>query len=359
VAYDLEERGEMTKRRKKGPSQTPKAEDRHWYARHQRAKSGRDGVAARRARPPASGPGPGSATRRSTGSAEPAGSGRPGGSGGAGAPPGTARSARPGANRAAPRGGAGGDRPEIVAGRNAVVEALRAGLPATALYVLGGAVAPRDERVREAIELASAAGVPLLEAGRAELDRMTEGAVHQGIAVEAPPYEYAHPADLPGRAGAATAAASPLIVALDGVTDPRNLGAVVRSTAAFGGHGVVVPARRAAGVSAAAWKASAGTIAAVPVARATNLTRTLRDYQAEGLFVAGLDAAGEVGVDAMEIATEPLVLVVGSEGRGLSRLVAQTCDLVVRVPMAGSVESLNAGVAAGIALYEIARHRAG
>lgn len=314
--------GEMAKRRKKGPSHTPKAEDRHWYRRHQAGKAARDG-------------------RR------------------AAAPAGTARRPAPGAGRPRPVDGAGprtgavdGER-EIVVGRNPVAEALRAGTPASALYVLGGAVAPRDERVRDAIKLAAAAGVPLLEAGRAELDRLTGDAVHQGIALEVPPYDYAHPADLPARAGEAT----PLLVALDGVTDPRNLGAIVRSVAAFGGHGVVVPTRRAAGVTVGAWKASAGTIAAVPVARATNLTRTLRDYQAEGMFVVGLDAAGETPVDALEVADGPLVLVIGSEGRGLSRLVAQTCDVVAGIPMAGAAESLNAGVAAGIALYEVARRR--
>jgi 23S rRNA (guanosine2251-2'-O)-methyltransferase len=234
-----------------------------------------------------------------------------------------------------------------------VIEALRARLPASVLHVVGGAMAPRDERIREAIQLAADAQVPLVEAGRLELDRLTAGSVHQGIALEVPAYKYAHPDELITRAGSDR----PLLVALDGVTDPRNLGAVVRSVAAFGGHGVVVPERRAAGVTAAAWKASAGTIAEVPVARVTNLTRALRDLKAAGLFTVGLDLAGEHTVDAVDIVAEPVVLVVGAEGRGLSRLVAESCDLLVRVPMSGRAESLNAGVAAGIALYEIARQR--
>jgi 23S rRNA (guanosine2251-2'-O)-methyltransferase len=149
----------------------------------------------------------------------------------------------------------------------------------------------------------------------------------------------------------------PLIVVLDGVTDPRNLGAVVRSAAAFGAHGVVVPERRAAGMTASAWKTSAGAAARLRVARATNRTRTLEAYQAAGLFAVGLAADGGIEVAALEVATEPLVLVIGSEGSGLSRLVAQTCDALVRIPMGGGTESLNAGVAAGIALYEIARKR--
>jgi 23S rRNA (guanosine2251-2'-O)-methyltransferase len=209
-----------------------------------------------------------------------------------------------------------------------------------------------DERVREAIMLAGDTRMPLLETGKPELDRLTDGAVHQGIAMRVRPYRYAHPGDLPSRG------TTPLIVAVDGVTDPRNLGAIVRSAAAFGATGVVIPERRAAGITVGAWKASAGALAAVPVARATNLTRALRSYQNAGLFVAGLDAAAGAAVADLAIATDPLVLVVGAEGRGLSRLVAEACDLRVAIPMSGKSESLNVGVAAGIALYEIARRRA-
>jgi 23S rRNA (guanosine2251-2'-O)-methyltransferase len=249
-------------------------------------------------------------------------------------------------------GGGGGDGPEMVAGRNPVVESLRARVPAMALYVTGRA--QQDERVAEAVRLASNAGIAVLEAGLAELDRLTAGAVHQGVALRVRPYDYAHPDDFTERA----VDAPPLIVALDGVTDPRNLGAVVRSAAAFGATGVVVPARRSAGVTAGAWKASAGALARLPVARATNLTRTLESYASRGLFIAGLDAAGTTDVHDMPIADGPLVLVVGSEGRGLSRVVASACDLLARIPMASGTESLNAGVAASVALYEIATVRA-
>jgi len=141
------------------------------------------------------------------------------------------------------------------------------------------------------------------------------------------------------------------------VTDPRNLGAVIRSAAAFGAHGVVIPTRRTASMSGAAWKASAGAAVRIRIAQASNLVSALRAYKAEGIFVVGLDADGETAVAALELATEPLVLVVGAEGAGLSRLVAETCDLLVSVPMARDVESLNAGVATGIALYEIAKLR--
>jgi 23S rRNA (guanosine2251-2'-O)-methyltransferase len=257
------------------------------------------------------------------------------------------------ASKAAAARRSGRDAGETIAGRNAVVEALIAGVPATALYVAERIDA--DDRVREALRLANQGRVPLLEAPRGELDRLTGGSLHQGIALRVPPYEYAAPAELPN--GAREAGQTPLLVALDGVTDPRNVGAVIRSVAAFGGHGVVVPARRAAGLTAAAWKASAGAAARVPVARATNLTRALEDYQRAGLFVVGLDAAGSVTVDGLEVASEPIVLVVGSEGRGMSRLVRECCDVVARIPTTATSESLNAGVAAAIALYEVARAR--
>ena len=251
----------------------------------------------------------------------------------------------------APRGS--GDAPEFVAGRNPVVESLRAAVPSVALYV--GTRVQHDDRISEAIKLAAGRGVAVLEAGPAELDRLTGGALHQGLALRVRPYDYAHPDDLLARA--ADAGQLPLIVALDGVTDPRNLGAVARSAGAFGAHGVVVPARRGAGVTAGAWKASAGALARVPVARAANLARTLASYQDAGLFVAGLDAAGDTPVRDLELATAPLVLVIGSEGRGLSRIVARTCDVLVRIPIAARTESLNAGVAAGITLYEVAAIR--
>ena len=264
-----------------------------------------------------------------------------------------ARGAGPasGPSARAPRGS--GDAPEFVAGRNPVVESLRAAVPSVALYV--GTRVQHDERISEAIKLAANRGVAVLEAGPAELDRLTGGALHQGLALRVRPYDYAHPDDLLARA--ADAGQPPLIVALDGVTDPRNLGAVARSAGAFGAHGVVVPARRGAGVTAGAWKASAGALARVPVARAANLARTLASYQDAGLFVAGLDAAGDIGVRDLELATAPLVLVIGSEGRGLSRIVARTCDVLVRIPIAARTESLNAGVAAGITLYEVAAIR--
>ncbi|MCX5082506.1 23S rRNA (guanosine(2251)-2'-O)-methyltransferase RlmB [Streptomyces sp. NPDC056121] len=250
------------------------------------------------------------------------------------------------------RGGKGTS--EMVVGRNSVVEALREGVPASMLYVQQ--YIDNDERVREALQLAGErGGIHLMEAPRPELDRMTNGLNHQGLVLQVPPYEYAHPEDL--AAAAYDQGQDPLIVALDGVTDPRNLGAVVRSVSAFGGHGVVVPERRAAGMTAGAWKTSAGAAARTPVARATNLTRALEGYKKAGIAIVGLAADGEHTVGDLEALGGPVVIVVGSEGKGLSRLVGETCDYRVRIPMPGGTESLNAGVAAGVVLYEAARRR--
>ena len=243
---------------------------------------------------------------------------------------------------------------EWVAGRNSVLEALRAGIPVTGVYVAEGA--ERDGRLRESFKIVAERGLSLLEVSKGELDKMTGGAVHQGLAARVPAYEYAHPDDLLDRA--AEAGEPPLVVALDSVTDPRNLGAVVRSAAGFGAHGVLIPERRAAGMTAAAWKTSAGAAARIPVAQTVNLVRQLKAYQEAGCMVVGLAADGDVDLPDLDLADGPLVLVVGSEGKGLSRLVAETCDQLVSIPMANQLESLNAGIAAGVTLYAVSRARA-
>jgi 23S rRNA (guanosine2251-2'-O)-methyltransferase len=253
--------------------------------------------------------------------------------------------------------------PELLLGRNPVVEALRADIPATALYVVtdtvrGGGAAGRqsaDERITEAVQLAADRGLPLLEVGKAEFDRMSGGALHQGIGLQVPPYEYAHPDDLLDLAR--DSGRPPLIVAMDGVTDPRNLGAVVRSAAAFDAHGVVVPQRRAVGMTASAWRTSAGAAARLPVARAVNLQRALAAYQDAGLQTVGLAGDGEVDLREYDGFADAVCLVVGAEGAGLSRLVRERCDVVVRIPIARGTESLNVSVAAGIALYQAASTR--
>jgi len=275
-------------------------------------------------------------------------------------PPAEARKGHPAARRAASAdrraaGRSGRDAPaaELLVGRNPVAEALRAKVPATALYLAQG-LEP-DERITEAVRIAGNRGIALLEVSRGELDRRTGGILHQGIALQVPPFAYQALPDLLNIAR--ESGVPPLLVALDGVTDPRNLGAVIRSALAFGAQGVIIPERRSAGVTATAWRTSAGTAARLPVAQVTNLVRALKECRDAGLFVIGLDADGTTSLDELEMATEPLVVVVGSEGRGLSRLVGESCDLTVNIPMAPEAESLNASVAAAVTLAEVARRR--
>jgi len=300
----------------KGP--TPKAEDRSWHVAGKR-KAAQDRLDAARARHGQ----------------------QPGGG-------------RPPARSGGRSGAAAGDT-EVVTGRNSVVEALRARIPATALYI--ATRIEMDDRVKEAISVSGKRGIPLLEVTRPELDRLAGvDAVHQGIALKVPPYEYAHPLELLDSIEAS--GRLPLLVALDGVTDPRNLGAIIRSVGAFGGQGVIVPQRRSAGVTASAWKTSAGAAARIPVAMAANLTQTIKALKERGVFVLGLDGAGDTPLPGVGFATSPLLVVVGSEGAGLSRLVTENCDAVVSIPIEAATESLNAGIAASVTLYEIAKLRA-
>jgi 23S rRNA (guanosine2251-2'-O)-methyltransferase len=319
--------GGHNRRALEGKGPTPKATDRTWHVAGKR-KAAQERLDAARAKH-----GGGAGTR----------SGSP-----SGAAAGASQGKRPGRPKSS-------DDSEMVTGRNSVVEALRAKIPATALYV--AARIEYDDRVKEALSLATKRGLPVLEVMRPELDRLSgPDSVHQGLALKVPPYEYAYAGDLLDRI--VSRGQTPLLVALDGVTDPRNLGAIVRSVAAFGGQGVIVPQRRSVGMTASAWKTSAGAAARIPVAMASNLTQTLKELKTRGVFVLGLDGGGDVSLPGLELATQPLVLVVGSEGKGLSRLVTETCDAVVSIPIESGTESLNAGIAVSVALYEVSKLRA-
>lgn len=269
--------------------------------------------------------------------------------------PGKTTGARPKSHGAArPVSGTATAGADWVIGRNPVLEALQAGLPIRRAYVADGL--ERDDRLRDILKFAAENGIPLLAATRTELDRMTGGGVHQGVALQLPAFEYADAEDV-----LATSLDSPtaaLVVACDSITDPRNLGAIVRSAAAFGAHGVIIPERRSAQMTAAAWKTSAGAAARVPVARVTNLNRTLKTYADAGFTVVGLAGEADVDVAGFPGIDGPVLLVVGSEGEGLARLVRENCDVLARIPIDSQVESLNASVAAAIALYEISRSRA-
>jgi len=254
-----------------------------------------------------------------------------------------------------------GDRPEkrfdrrqsaqdAVAGKNSVVEALRAKVPAKELVV--AIKVEIDEKISEAIRLAKNSDLPIKELPRRALDDLTGSANHQGIALVIKPFNYTEFEKL------ITNAKKPImLIGLDGITDPHNLGAVVRSAAAFGADGVVIPERRNAAMTGSAWKASAGAAARMPISQVTNLVRSIEDAKKAGCFVVGLDAQGDATLAKMNLATESIFIIVGSEGKGLSRLVREKCDLVVSIPMQSSVESLNASVATAIIMYQVAAER--
>jgi 23S rRNA (guanosine2251-2'-O)-methyltransferase len=312
--------GGLGRKALEGRGPTPKAEDRAWHPAGKRKAAAERYAAA-------------------TG-----GKGRPGGS----------RQGSGGGSNRAPKAKAGDDT-ENVTGRNSVLEALRAKIPATAFYIAQRV--EMDDRVKEMLAIATNRGIPVMEVTRPELDRMAGfDGVHQGVAIKVPPYEYAHPQDLLEQV--IDRGEVPLFVALDGITDPRNLGAIIRSTAAFGGHGIILPQRRSAGVNSAAWKTSAGAVARTPVALATNLTTQLKEFKKQGVFVLGLDGDGDVSLPELQLADRPVVIVVGSEGKGLSRLVSETCDQIVSIPISAATESLNAGIATSVALYQVASLRA-
>ncbi|WP_099331830.1 23S rRNA (guanosine(2251)-2'-O)-methyltransferase RlmB [Actinomyces minihominis] len=242
---------------------------------------------------------------------------------------------------------------ELIVGRNPVVEAVNAGTKVSRIFIASD---PSQGKMREVFELLAQTNAPFVEVTKRDLDRVSDGAAHQGIAVEVDEYEYVDLEDLiidakqqyrPG-----------LLIALDHVTDPHNVGAILRSGAAFGANGMILPERRSAGVGVTAWKVSAGAAARVPTARVTNLVQALRKLKEEGFFVVGLAGDGDGELRNMGLADRDLVLVAGAEGSGLSRLVRDTCDMIVSIPMTSNVESLNASVATSVALYEIAATRA-
>ncbi len=207
----------------------------------------------------------------------------------------------------------------------------------------------------EILALAAERDVPIDRVERAALDQRSEGLVHQGVLALAPPYPHVSLDEVLERITARSEPA--LLVALDGVTDPHNLGSIARTAEAVGAHALLVPERRSAGVTPTAEKSAAGALAHLPVVEVTNLVRTLAQLHERGVWSLGLDGDAEGELGDHPLVTEPCVLVIGAEGGGLSRLVRERCDAVVRLPMVGRVASLNASVAAGVALYELLRHR--
>lgn len=234
-----------------------------------------------------------------------------------------------------------------LAGIHPVREALRAGRPLDRVLIAKGAGGPR---VQELIELCRDRGIPVRFESREHLDRAAGGAAHQGVIGIGSAEQYV---DLE-----ATAAAGGLHVVLDGVEDPHNLGAIVRTAHAAGAAAVVIPERRAAGLTDVVARAAAGALAYVKVARVVNISRALEDLKKAGYWIYGLDERGTVDYDRVEFAN-PAAIVLGAEGRGLHEHVAKRCDFLVRIPMSGGVGSLNVSVAAGVMLFEWKRRMGG
>jgi 23S rRNA (guanosine2251-2'-O)-methyltransferase len=241
----------------------------------------------------------------------------------------------------------------LIEGRRPVLEALRAGRPVERVVVVAGAA--ERGALAELLALAAKRAVPVETVPRSVLDAQAQTAAHQGVAaLVAPlrPIELDELLAIPLRGSQ-----PPFFLALDGIEDPHNLGALARSADAAGCHGMIVPRHRSAPLSAVAVKSSAGALQHVPVAEVPNLTRALERLRASGLWCIGLDAEAPASLFELELADEPVCVVVGGEGGGLHRLVRETCDVLLHIPMAGQVESLNAAVAGALALFEVRRRR--
>ena len=239
----------------------------------------------------------------------------------------------------------------VIEGRNAVIEALRAGTAIDKIYLAKG---DTDSALGHIANTARANGVVVVNADRRKLDEMSRTHAHQGVIAVAAVREYASIEDIFQRAEEQGEA--PLIVLCDELSDPHNLGAVIRTAECAGAHGVVIPKRRSAGLTAIVAKTSAGAVSHIPVARVPNLTALMKELQKRGVWIFGAEMNGTTSLYEADL-KGPAAIVIGSEGSGMSRLVAETCDFTVSIPMKGKINSLNASAAAAIPLYEAVRQR--
>ena len=239
----------------------------------------------------------------------------------------------------------------VIEGRNAVIEALRAGTAIDKIYLAKG---DTDSALGHIANTARANGVVVVNADRRKLDEMSRTHAHQGVIAVAAVREYASIEDIFQRAEEQGEA--PLIVLCDELSDPHNLGAVIRTAECAGAHGVVIPTRRSAGLTAIVAKTSAGAVSHIPVARVPNLTALMKELQKRGVWIFGAEMNGTTSLYEADL-KGPAAIVIGSEGSGMSRLVAETCDFTVSIPMKGKINSLNASAAAAILLYEAVRQR--
>lgn len=244
-----------------------------------------------------------------------------------------------------------GQESEYIGGRHAVAEALRSGRSIHKLFVAEGA---KEGSMQPLLAEARKLGLLVQQADKRKLDQLVPGVQHQGVVAQAAAYRYHELDELLERAAGSDR--PPLLVLLDEIEDPHNLGSILRTADAAGAHGVIVPKRRSAGLTQTVAKVSAGAIEYVPVARVANMTQTIKRLKEEGYWVAGSDLSATQDVYEADLAV-PLAIVIGNESDGMGRLVRESCDYLVKLPMLGEIQSLNASVAAGILLYEAVRQR--
>lgn len=239
---------------------------------------------------------------------------------------------------------------EYIIGRNPVIEALRSGRDINKIWVAEGAA---KGQVQIVLALAKENKIILQHAPKKKLDQLVEGN-HQGVIAQVAAYQYAELEDLFKVAEKRNE--DPFFLILDEIEDPHNLGSIMRTADATGAHGIIIPKRRAVGLTASVAKASTGAIEYIPVARVTNLSRTIDELKERGLWIAGTDAKGKTDYRNLD-GTMPIGLVIGSEGKGMSRIIGEKCDFLITLPMVGKVTSLNASVAASLLMYEVYRKR--
>lgn len=241
----------------------------------------------------------------------------------------------------------------IIEGRNAVIEALRAGTPIDKIYLAKGET---DAALGHIASTARSKGIVVTDADRRKLDAMSRTHAHQGVIAVAAVREYVSVEDI--LASAKEKSEAPLLVICDELSDPHNLGAVIRTAECAGAHGIIIPKRRSAGLTAIVAKTSAGAVSYLPVARVPNLTALLKDLKAQGIWIFGTAAEGTTSLYQADF-KGPAAIVIGSEGDGMGRLVREQCDFLVSIPMRGKINSLNASAAAAVVLYEAVRQRSG
>ncbi|BFH71078.1 putative TrmH family tRNA/rRNA methyltransferase YacO [Paenibacillus dendritiformis] len=243
---------------------------------------------------------------------------------------------------------------EYIAGKHSVTEALRSGRTIHKIWIADNA---QKHLTQPITAEAKKAGVIVQTVDKRKLDQMAEGVQHQGVVAQVAAYGYVEVDDILARAEAK--GETPFLLILDEIEDPHNLGSILRTADCTGVHGVIIPKRRSVGLTATVSKTSAGAVEYVPVARVTNLAQTMEQLKERGVWLVGTDVSATQDLYETDLFTMPLALVIGNESKGMGRLVKQTCDALLKLPMAGQINSLNASVAAGIFMYEVVRRRRG